>query len=68
MFRISHRLKLQKHSFDGVKDLRVIVARLNEWNNIIDDGELVNFKWPRNLIVIYFVSSYNVSVIEKSCR
>ena len=57
----------KKYSLDEVKDLGITVAHLNEWNNIIGNArELINFKWPKNLIVTSFVSSYNVSEMEKT--
>ena len=61
--------RYQKLSLEDAKKMGVTVAHLNEWNEMYNNArELENFKYPTNLNVISFLSSYNVNEMNKAFK
>ena len=61
--------RYRQYSLDEVKNIGITMAHLNEWNEIINNAkELENTKYPKNLNVISFLSSYNVNEMEKAVK
>ena len=61
--------RYKQYSLDEVKDIGMTTAYLNEWNEIINNAkELKEIKYPKNLNVISFLSSYNVNEMEKALK
>lgn len=59
----------QKLSLEDAKKMGATVAHLNEWNEMRNNArELENFKYPKNLNVISFLSSYNVNEMNKAVK